>query len=220
MSGRFGAGRLGPSLGRAARALCLALRPGALSIFLLASAAQATVTTTTASFIGGGGSGDARAAITTGTNLPIARLSGLKAIIGAAAEETGRIETTLANAPDAASEISDIDAFIDVASAMTIDYGEIFYVDPGLITERHAALDIAEIVFESAGENPVFADGNSQAQSTAALDLIANGLGPTTIVKRGAGRFGGGFDFSLVRVFLVLLGTVVAALALARWKLT
>ena len=206
---RFRAGRLGPALGRAARALCVDLSTAALSIFLLASTAQATVTTTMASFTEGAGSADAWAAITTGTNSLTAGISGSEAYLPAAAAQVSRIETTFA-----------IDALNDFAPRSTIDYAEIFHGASGPITEQDAALDLAQLILVPAGGNPALTDGNSYMRSAAALDLVANGLGPTSIVKRGAGRFGSAFGFNLLPVFLVLRGSVVAGLALAHWKLT
>ena len=111
-------------------------------------------------------------------------------------------------------------AMLEVAPQTKTDAAEIFDVDPGPITEREAVLDIVQIVLAAAEGNPAFSEGNPRVRNTAAFDLVADGLGPTTITKRGAGRFGSGFDFSLLRIFLVLLGTVVAGLALARWKFT
>lgn len=189
--------------------LCVDLSTGALLIFLLASAAQATETATIAPFTEGEGSTDAWAAIPTGTNSLILGTSGPEAYLPAAAEQVSRIETTFA-----------IDALIDFAPRSTIDYAEIYRAPLGPITERDAALDLAQLILAPARGNPALTDGNSYMQSAAALDLLANGLGPTSIVKRGAGRFCSGFGFSLLPVFLVLLGSIVAGLALAHWKLT
>jgi hypothetical protein len=111
-------------------------------------------------------------------------------------------------------------ALIDTAPQMNIDYAEIFNVDPGPITERRTAVDISQIVMTPAGPNPSSNDYNSYVQSTTTLDLVANGLGPTAVVKRGRVPFDPGLDFTLLRIFLGLVVTGLAVLGVARWKLT
>jgi hypothetical protein len=215
MSRGFRGGRLRSWLDRAARGLCTVLLPSALSIFFAASVAHATLSGTTSFFISGDAPPDAVAA----TNSLIARISGLEAKRAAAAQPISGGEAQPAN-PAGAWYTHDAGAVFEVAPQTNIDAAEIFDVDPGPITERNAALDVVQIVLAAAEGNPAFSERNPRTQSTAALDLAADGLGPTTIVRRGASRFGSGFDFSLLRIFLVLLGTVVAGVAVAHWKLT
>ena len=219
MSGGFRAGRLGLCLHRAARALRIVLPPSALSIFFVASVAQATVSGATGFFIAGDAPPDAAAAMMTAANSVIVRLSGVEANPAAAAQPISLGEAQSAD-PAAAWFIPEAGAMLEVAPQTKTDAAEIFDVDPSLITEREAALDIVQIVLAAAEGNPAFSESNPRVRNTAAFDLVANGLGPTAITKRGAGRFGSGFDFSLLRIFLVLLGTVVAGIALARWKFT
>jgi hypothetical protein len=219
MSGGFRAGRLGLCLHRAARALRMVLPPSALSIFFVASVAQATVSGATGLFITGDAPPDAAAAMMTPANSVTVRLSGPEANPVAAARPISLVEAQSGN-PSGAWFIHEAGAMLEVAPQTKIDAAEIFDVDPGPITEREAALDIVQIVLAAAEGNPAFSEGNPRVRNTAAFDLVSDGLGPTTITKRGAGRFGSGFDFSLLRIFLVLLGTVVAGLALARWKFT
>ena len=219
MSGGFRAGRLGFCLHRATRALRILLPPSALSLFFVAGVAQATISGATGFFIAGDAPPDAAAAMMTAANSVIMRLSGLEANPAAVAQSISLGEAQSAN-PAGAWFIPDAGAMLEVAPQTKIDAAEIFDVDPSPITERDAALDIVEIVLAAAEGNPAFSESNPRVRNTAALDLVANGLGPTTITRRGAGRFGSGFDFSLLRIFLVLLGTVVAGVALARWKFT
>lgn len=214
MSGGFRTGRLGSCLDRAAPALCAVLLAGALSIFFVASVAQATVSGATGFFIADGAPPDA--AMTTEAN---SVLLGLDANPAAAAQSISLGEAQSAN-PAGAWFIPDAVAVLEVAPQTNIDGVGIFDVYPDQITERDAALDVVQIVLAAAEGNPAFSENNPRVRNAAAFDLAANGLGPTTITKRGAGRFGSGFDSGLLHIFLVLLGTVVAGVAVARWKLT
>jgi len=220
MSGALNAKRLGACLDRAARALRAVLPAGALPIFLVAGVAHATVSGATGFFIAGEALPDAAAAMTTEANSVVVRLSGLEVSPTAAAQKTGLSEPPFANRTGAASYIPDAGAVLEVAPQTNIDGAEIFDIDPGAITEGDAALDVVQIVLAAAEGNPAFSVRNPRVRNAAAFDLAANGLGPTTIAKRGAGRFGSGFDSGLLHIFLVLLGTVVAGVAVARWKLT
>jgi hypothetical protein len=220
MSGGFRTGRLGSCLGRAARAICAVLLAGALAIFFVASVAQATVSGATGLFTASDAPPDAATAMTTEANSVIVRLSGVEASPTAAAQNTSLSEPPLADRTGAASYIPDAGAVLEIAPQTNLDGMEIFDVYPGQITERDAGLDVLQMVLTAAEGNPAFSERNPRVRNTAALDLVANGLGPTTITRRGAGRFGSGLDLSLLRIFLVLVGTVVAGVALARWKLT
>jgi len=219
MSRGFRAWGSGSCLGRAARALCSVLPAGALSIYFVARVAQATVSGASGVFIAGDAPPEAAAAMTTEANSVIVRLWDPEANPAAAAQPISLGEVQSAN-PAGAWYLPEAGAMLEVALQTNIDGTEIFDVYPGQITERDAALDVVQIVLAAAEGSPVFSERNPRVRNTAALDLVANGLGPTTITRRGAGRFGTGLDLSLLRIFLVLLGTVVAGVALARWKLT
>ena len=184
-------------------------------MFFAVSGAYATMSGTAGFFIAGDAPPDAAAA----TNWPIAGFSGLEANRAAAAQAISRGDAQSANRV-VAWYIPDAGAVLEVLPQTSIDAPEAFDVDPSPITERDAALDIVQIVLAAAERNPAFSERYPRTQSAAALDLVANGLGPTAIARRDAGRFGSGFDFSLLRIFLVLLGTVVAGVAVAHWKLT
>jgi hypothetical protein len=212
MSRGFRAGKWGSCPGRRLSAVFLLT---ALSIFFAASVAYATMSGTAGFFI----AGDAPPVAAAATNWPIAGFSGLEANRAVAAQPTSPGEVQSAD-PAGPWYLPDAGAVLEVAPQTTVDAAEIFDVDPGPTTERDAALDVAEIALAAAEGNPAFSDRSPRIQSTAALDFVANGLGPTAIARREAGRFGSGFDFSLLRIFLVLLGTVVAGVAVAHWKLT
>lgn len=148
------------------------------------------------------------------------RRSGLDPGAKTVGHEISCVEITMSEGPTSTSYIRGIEAFIDGAPRMDIDYAEIFNVDPGPITERRTAVDISQIVLAPPDPNPSFNDYDSYVQGTTGLDLVANGLGPTAVVKRGRVPFDPGLDFTLLQIFLGLLVTVLAGLALARWKLT
>ena len=184
-------------------------------MFFAVSGAYATMSGTAGFFI----SGEAPPAAAAATNWPIAGFSDLEANRAVAAQPISRGDAQSAD-PAGASYLPDAGAALEITAQTNINAAEAFDVDPSPITERDAALDIVQIALAAAEGNPAFSERNPRTQSTAALDLVANGLGPTAIARRDAGRFGSGFDFSLLRIFLVLLGTVVAGVAVAHWKLT
>jgi hypothetical protein len=122
--------------------------------------------------------------------------------------------------PGPASKMYGSGELIDFAPQINIDYAEIFDFDPGPISGPAATADVAQIAFAAASTNLSSAGRNSRSQIIGSLDLLANGLGPTHSAKRG--RFlssGGGLDSGILGVFLLILITVLVALAVLRWKL-
>lgn len=97
-----------------------------------------------------------------------------------------------------------------------LDYAEIFDFDRDLIIEPMAGTDVAQIALTAARNNPPPVGRNLRFEDAAALDLATNGLGRTTVVKRGSFSLGSGFDFGILRVFLVIFATVLIALAVIR----
>jgi hypothetical protein len=122
--------------------------------------------------------------------------------------------------PAPAATIPSSAEFIEFAPQINIDYAEIFDFDRGPISEPAATADIAQMALVAASANLSSAARNSRFQSIDALDLLRNGLGPTSSVKRGRLSSSDGLDSSILRVFFLILVTVLVAFAVIRWKLS
>jgi hypothetical protein len=109
---------------------------------------------------------------------------------------------------------------LDFAPQTDLDYAEIFDFDRDLIIEPMAGADVAQIALTAARNNPPPVGRNLRFEDAATIDLATNGLGRTALVKHGSFSLGNGFDFGILRVFLLIFVTVLIAFVVVRWKLT
>jgi hypothetical protein len=223
--------------------LAVMLLSGAALPLFLAGGAQATVSTWEASATnppGGGGPVDAAATITTDTNSLIVELSNLEANPSSAAQEFSGIEISFSDAVASLSLTGSTGTLIDIGSDGT------FGIDPGTITHWGATLDMGQVLLTTSGSgapggkpidliigppdgvglyssaNSSITGRNPQIQSTAAFDLLAHGLGPTSVVTGVSFSFGSRPDFRLTGhkipepASLTLLGSGLIGLVLYR----
>jgi hypothetical protein len=193
----------GLKLDRAARTLSIAL-----SMLLLANAAHALVSTSTIS-------GTRRDEPPRASAVPSAGTSPLNLSLSdsAASRKVAAIDVPLGDHANTLSLMSNMKDLVDLDSGINANFDEMFCVEAEPIVQQSGAVDIGQIQLAAADAEPAITGRYRRLQDIATLELMANGLGSTSLVKSNRFSSSGGLSFNLTAISVGSLGTGLISLA-------